>query len=190
MTSLAGRLRHLREHVEQGKLQKLILLRDPRTPISPGAKATQKHLDELRKHDAEYHRPSVEALAALEVLRSLLADAQSGDLSNGGRTIEVNSVRAWLVQNLSEPLRDLANLLVTPARIGSFENGSDPDEHLDRLVSLLNERHMAPLEEVAHELNCPADQLRASIQRNPDRIGYLPGPPAVVFEKVPDSAAG
>jgi hypothetical protein len=159
MNALTSRLRRLRESLEQGKLQKLVLLRDSRTPISEGAKKAREHLDELRKQPAVFCRPPVQALAALDALRSLLADAQSGDLATGGRTIGVGSVRDWLAQHLTEPLRELANHLVTPP-LDSCATRAEVDEDLERGLDVLESDHVGELNgaEAGAELDGTAEE--------------------------------
>lgn len=184
MTSLAGRLRRLCADFSKARLEKLILIRDPRTPISEGAKKAREYLAELEKQDAVVCRPSVEILAALDALRTLLSDARSGDLSVEGRTIRIETVRDWLAHHLAEALREFAEQIVTPPQFADF----DGEPELDRVMALLRTRHVGALSDLARELNCEPERLDGSIRRHPDQIGYLPGPPAVVFERVAEGA--
>ena len=86
MTSLAGRLRRLRRQVTESPMDRLVLIRHPRLPISPGAKKTWSYLEDLKGQKATIAGPDTEVLAALEAMRSLLADAKAGDLANRGKT--------------------------------------------------------------------------------------------------------
>lgn len=108
MTSLAARLRRLREQQAQGNLRRLILIRDPRTPIGAQAAKANEYLDELRAAGAIFHQPSPELLAALDAFASLLSDAQSGDLSAGGDTVPARTVRDWLAAHLAPELARFA----------------------------------------------------------------------------------
>ena len=54
---------------------------------------------------------SAEALAALAAVRSLLADADSGDLSHNGETVTRKSVEQWLSTRMPAPLADLVDQL-------------------------------------------------------------------------------
>ena len=180
MKSLAGRLRRLNAELPNAGVEKLVLIRDARTPISQGARKARDYLDALEKKDAVLCRPSAETLAALDALRSLLADASSGDLSSAGRTIRIETVREWLVQNLAEPLREFADQLVAPPRPDDFSGETE----IDQLITALQSRHVAAVDDLARELDCDADRLDASVREHPERVGYLAGPPLVVFEHV------
>jgi hypothetical protein len=81
MTSLAGRLRRLREAVgPRLPPSSLVLVRHPTLPLPKTARRTQQYLDELSRQGARFLQPSEEAFAALAVLREMLAEAQAGDL--------------------------------------------------------------------------------------------------------------
>ena len=90
--SLVKKLDRLNAQLNEGRLEKLVLLRDGRTPIGANAVKTRTLRDELLRKGARWVEPSVEALAALDALRRLLADAQSGDLANHGDTVELRFV--------------------------------------------------------------------------------------------------
>src|SRR5262249_45189108 len=96
MRSLAAKLRRLGDLPRTAKPARLVLLRDARLPISAGAQKSRKYLDELAKQGARLLRPTAEALAALEALRSLLSDAKAGDLAHRGETIGPRTVEEWL----------------------------------------------------------------------------------------------
>lgn len=49
--------------------------------------------------------PSVDVLAALDVIRSLLSDAKSGDLACDGTTIDVRTLNDWLATHLPKDVR-------------------------------------------------------------------------------------
>ena len=113
MTSLAGRLRRLKTQREAAHLQKLVLIRDARTPLSGTAKRAQQYLKELQSGDAVFYRPSAEVLAALDALCRLISDADSGDLAVAGRTLAPATVRQWLAEHLACPLVDLRDALLS-----------------------------------------------------------------------------
>jgi hypothetical protein len=60
---------------------RLLILRDARNGIGVGAKKTRERVAELEKAGARLLPVTPEALAALEAISSLLADARSGDLT-------------------------------------------------------------------------------------------------------------
>ena len=102
--ALVNRLRRIGDNWDSSYGPRLILVRDTRLGIGAGAKASQDRLDQLNHRKAEFISISAEALAALDAVRSLLADAESGDLSHNGETIPRKAVEQWLAANLPAPL--------------------------------------------------------------------------------------
>ena len=84
-----------------------IVIRHVALEISAGARKTREYLDELTRLGCRFVQPDVEALAALEALRSLISDARSGDLSARGETLEPTEVAQWLVTRTSAALLPL-----------------------------------------------------------------------------------
>jgi len=116
MNSLAARLKRLKNQVSQRRLDRLVLLRESRIPLSPSAKAARQYLEELEQQRAVCVFPAVEALAALDALRELLSDAKSGDLAFHGDTISPQTVEQWLAAHLEESLDNFAEeILGKPA---------------------------------------------------------------------------
>jgi hypothetical protein len=109
MTSLAARLKRLKGQLAQQRLQRLVLVRESRVPVSPGAKAARQYLEELEQQGAVSVSPALEVLAALDVLRELLSDAKSGDLDCQGEAVSPQMVEDWLIAHLSDGLRDFAD---------------------------------------------------------------------------------
>ncbi len=107
MTGLAGRLRRLREQLDQRKLVKLVLLRDSRLTISAGAKRAREYLDDLTGREARLLQPRPESLAALDALRGLLSEARSGDLSHAGEAVAPATLEDWLARHLPASLQEL-----------------------------------------------------------------------------------
>jgi hypothetical protein len=184
MTSLAGRFRRLRKvaDAKEGP-EKLVLLRDVRLPISPGAKKTREHLDELKQQGVCELRPSAEVLAALQALCSLLSDAKAGNLAHNGEPLEPKTVQDWLAAHLPRDLQDLLGELLAPPDIAGREEPED--DRFDRLVELIEVRHVMAVEEAATELGEPLAALEGCIRRNIQHLGSLSGPPAVLFQLVP-----
>ncbi len=123
MNSLAARLKRLKGQVALRRLDRLVLLRDSRIPISTGAKAARQHLEALEQQHVLSVIPTVEALAALDALRELLSDAKSGDLACRGMAVVPQTVEEWLTPHLPNSLRDFGEeilgkpVLVRPVSI-------------------------------------------------------------------------
>lgn len=115
MNSLRALLeRLLNQHVPQ-RLQRLVLLRDERLPISPTAKVTRKNLEELERQQAMMLLTSADVLAELDAVRRLWSDASSGDLDHEGQTVTVQELGRELPALFSAALRDFAERLFGPA---------------------------------------------------------------------------
>ncbi len=114
MNSLAARLRRLGGSAPNGRAARLVLLRDPRLAVSRTARATRRYLDDLTRAGARVVRPSIEALQALEALRTLLADARSGDLTRDGAPISPQTVQDWITQSMPASLQELAENIAGP----------------------------------------------------------------------------
>ncbi|MFH0789044.1 MAG: hypothetical protein V2B13_15715, partial [Pseudomonadota bacterium] len=178
MTSLATRLKRLIEDHKKGKFQQLVLIRDPRRPVKPTAKKTNEYLNGLKELGVHMIHPPVEVLAALDALRSLLSEAKAGDLAHGGRTIEPDTLRKWLAENIPPSLQDFMEDLAT--------KGEDdfPDE---ALLALLEEHPLVTLTEAAARTKQPPQSLEVWVRRNPGLVGFLNGPPRLLFQIVPDT---
>lgn len=163
--------------------EKLVLVRDPRTPITKRAHGVREQRDNLeQKCDAVWWEPSYEVLAALQALRSLWSDSQSGDLSYDGATFTVSTVREWLMQNLPRVLIDVQEMLVRPpVLIDSFRIER---ERLDRVKEELSKAFLMSVADAAKSVGCTEDELQAAVEAHEDVFGLLAGPPAVVFQRV------
>lgn len=181
MKSLAARLRQLAQGGEAVAGLRLRVVRDPRLAITKAAKRTHEYLAELEKKGARVVQPSVEALAALEALRSLLSDARAGDLAAGGEGVGEATVSAWLARNLDDALVDLCDALEGGARV------AEPAEEtlLRDLDELMLRRFVVALDAAAGEIGRSGGDVLTAARRHPDRIGVLEGPPVVLFVHVP-----
>jgi len=178
MTSLASRLKRLLEGLKKGKFQKLILMRDPRWPIKSTAKKTNEYLAELKKLGVRMIHPPVEVLAAVDALRALLSETKAGDLAHRGQTIEPDTLRKWLAENISPALQDFIEDLATPGEDGF---------PVEALLGLLEEHPLLKLTEVAAQIEQPPQSLEDWVRKHPGLVGFLNGPPALLFQIVPDS---
>ena len=184
MTSLAGRLRRLREATGQRlPASSLVLVRHPTLPLPKTAKRTKQYIDELTRAGARFLQPSEEAFAALAVLREMLAEAQAGDLHCRGETLAPEAVRAWLSTHLSPELRELAEELfgTTPLAAG------DPDLWLRQaLLEFLEEHLIAKLADAAVNLGESEARLAGCALRFPEQFRLLEGVTPVVYRYVPE----
>jgi len=180
MTSLAFQLKRLSEGMKKGRHPNLILIRDPRLAIKPTAQKTHEYLAELKKQGARMLHPSVEVLAALDALRSLLAEAKAGDLDCQGRTIGPDTLRKWLEENIPPALQDFMENL-------SASNPEEDDFPSEALLALTEEQSLIALSEAAKQIGRPALSLESWVRRNPGLVGLLNGPPAIIFQIVPDT---
>jgi hypothetical protein len=151
-------------------------------PIGRYAHATRRYLDDLTKAGARLVRPSLEALQALEALRTLLADARAGDLNQNGSPINPQTVQDWVAQHMPPCLTRLLE------EITGSEVVSDPDPQLrEDLLELLETRCLVPLEEAARDLQLQPAVLRKLVEVSPELAGILDGPPPVLYRQVAPS---
>lgn len=113
MTSLGARLKRLKTQWATGRLQRLVIVRDDRVPLSASAKKARQTLEELEQQGVAVLHPTVEVLAALDALRDLLSDAKSGNLAGSEGTITPQTVEAWLSTHLPPGLRALLAEILT-----------------------------------------------------------------------------
>ena len=173
---LVNRFRKLGEKWDSSYTPRLILLRDARLGIGASAKASQQRLDELTTRRAELVTVSPEALSALESIRGLLADADSGDLSHNGEAVDRKTVEKWLSSHLPGPLADL---------VDQFKGqGSRRSEIFPALTAFLNERKIASMEEAARELRVGLQEVADCAHQNPREFAVIDGNSAVLFQPI------
>ena len=195
MTSLAGRLRRLRDQIgeevlEDSTREKFILLRDARLPIGTHARKTREHREQLLARGFQWVNASSEMIAALDALRGLISDTKAGDLSCNGESISISSVQEWLMANLDRKLSPLRELLdeILPENSGFND---DDFEICDDLNELLHNHHLVSVTDAAFRLGCDEARIESLARLHPERFGLLNGPPAVLFQltlQAPDSA--
>lgn len=183
MNSRAAQLKRLKQQFALRRLDRLVLVCDTRVPLTQNAKAARQYLDELQQQQAVVVFPSVEALAALDALRELLSDAKSGGLAYQGEVLSPQTVGEWLQGNLPDVLRDFADEV-----LGTQTNGANGQAADASLIAALHEflttTPLAPLEEAAHTLQRPVDELADVVQRHPEYFRLLGQPPALLFRAV------
>lgn len=157
------------------RLQKLVILRDERTPVSKTATKTREFLDSLEKNDAQFLQVHPEALAALDALRELLGDSQSGDLDFEGKAIAPATVRQWLRANLPGSLKELADVLLTPADV-------DGDSSIvGRLQERLLDRFVISAEDAAKDLDVNPMEIVEVARGRADLFGVIDGERTAIF---------
>ncbi|MBN1107022.1 MAG: hypothetical protein JXL84_26700, partial [Deltaproteobacteria bacterium] len=181
MRSLGARLKRLRDWHARNREVKLVIIRDQRLPIGRSAVVTKSHLQSLRAKGAVIIQPDPVTLAALQALRSILSDAMSGDLHDGTNTLVPATVREWLSQNLESSLAAFFGEIV-----GASEGPSEPDSDLmSSVLEVLKRRRIMSLDDLAREANQPASMIVELAKTHPGRIGWLEGPPPVLFDYRP-----
>jgi hypothetical protein len=180
MTSLAGRLRRLKDQLPE--LTRLVVVRDGRVPLSSTAKRARTYLEELEREGARVVHPTAEALAALDALRALLSDAKSGDLDCHGDSVAPRTVEEWLRAHLPAGLGDLVDEIFVEASDAAAAQADARD--VETLNTLLAENPVLDLAEAAEKLQRSPDELAAMIRRHPGQLGLLGEPPSVLFRVV------
>lgn len=177
--SLAPRLKKLLGTVPRNDGARLVVLRDPRHPLSKNALKTREHLGALREKGVALVEPTVEALAALAALNDILADAASGDLANDGAPLSKSAVLDWLrtvhSELLLEPVQELVEELLSTEAKGQGREDED-------LAALLAEERALSLEGAAERLGVPLARLLQTARKRSDRFLLLEGPPEVIVD--------
>jgi len=181
MRGLAARLKRLTDWRSRNKRSELVLIRDGRLPIGRTAVVTRSRLESLVEKGVSLCQPDVETLAALQALRSLISDARSGDLHDGGEAISPKTVEEWLFQNLDNGLTAFFGQIV-----GASETPEETDSELmNNILDILKKRKVISLEKLAEEIHQTVPLIEQIVKRHPGRIGWLQGPPAVLFDYRP-----
>lgn len=178
MNSIGARFKRLNTQFTPEKLARLVVVRDARVPLTKGAKAASQGLGQLVDKGAVIAERSVEVFAALDALRAILSEAKAGDLAQDGRTVSPQSVEEWLKRHLPDSLREFVDDVTGHS---SAHATSTDILQLEALSTLLAERPVIPLEEAIAALKQPLAAITAIIERHPDRVRLLAGPPAVIF---------
>jgi hypothetical protein len=174
---LVNRFRKLGEKWDKASMPRLILLRDARLGISPNAKTTFQRLDELRERKAQLVNVSPEALAALDALRGLLADADAGDLSHNGESVSRKRLEEWIANHLPDPVADLID------EMRGARPGSAP-AIFPLLTEFLNEHKIVSTEDAARELKIGIKEVVECARQNPQQFGIIDGHRPVLFQPV------
>lgn len=193
--SLPARLRRiLQEPLEPG--EERVVLRSADLPIPKTSRRAREYWNAIEHHEASDEtgrkrlrtlRVSPEAVAMLEAVRLLLADARAGDLTADGRTIPVATVEAWVRDQLLEPIEEL--LAGVEHGAGEAAEGRpavaiETQELRDAVLETLQERYLLRLDELATVVGGTAEEIAGIVRDEPDVFGRLGDAPAVVYHRV------
>jgi hypothetical protein len=184
MTSLASRFKRLTHQIKTEDFDHIVLIRHPHLPISSGAKKARKYFETLKMHRTRIIYPYPETLAALDALQSLMADAKAGDLACGGKTINENSMTRWIKETMDGPVWDFLCDVISVTQPRKTDHS---DLFMD-LNELLQKEQVIKLDDSAIQLGADLDQLDDLIRKCSGQIGYLAGPPPVIFQFIPATA--
>ncbi len=155
----------------------LVILRDARNGIGVSAVKTRAAVERLEKAGARLVSVKPEALAVLEAISRLLANARSGDLTYKGESVPAATVEEWLRSTMppavDELLDEMGGAHYTP-----------PDELAGMLMDLLSKAKVIPLEDAAAQVGRTADEIDACARRNPSLMGLAGGTRRVLFRIV------
>ncbi|HEY3740689.1 MAG TPA: AAA family ATPase [Bryobacteraceae bacterium] len=157
----------------------LVLIRDARLTVGSNLQKAREILDRLRGRGALLVQPSAEALGALEALRSLHGNAQSGNLVHRGNTVATGALAEWFSAHPPAVLEDFIEELKPKAA---------KDHFVSDLLDFLAMHSIVKLEEAAQAIRVPQQQLADYARHHPVQLGYLAGPPAVLFRAIPGGA--
>lgn len=176
-----GRWRKLNRILEGWRPEErsLVILTDAFHPVSTTAKRTRELLEELERRGARRLIPSKEALAALDALRRLLGDVESGDQDFEGGTPELAAVEAWVRRNTPPALAQLLEEITRVVR---------PGQLCSALADLLAEEKVLSATRAAEALGADLEELVRCARENRHHFGLLMGAEPVVFEKTPTGA--
>jgi hypothetical protein len=174
MNRLVARLKQIEDALERKTIHRAVLVRDERMGISPAAKVTRARLEQFEKSGNTLLRPSAATYAAIAAARELLATAASGDLAIEGRPISQDDVKAWLLR--ARP----------PAAFGlldTFNDGASDatNEMVEQIRSVLQGAWLMPLAEAAALAGVDVQAATSQLTGGQSLIGFILGPPAVVF---------
>jgi hypothetical protein len=167
-------LKQVGDALDRSKLRRAVIVRDARLPISPTAKVTRSRLQTLEAQGNVVLRPEAAAYAALAAARLLLTEAAAGDLAFEGQTIDTDRVRSWLLAARPAAAFDLLDAIVGEASDAT-------DELIEQLRVALTGHWIAPLDGLIEKLGLDAAATALRLESGQRAIGFIAGPPAVVF---------
>ena len=181
VSSLANQLRRLKDLKPSERHARLVILRDPRLPISKVARATRGYIADLARTGARLIHPSLEALYGLDALRRLMAAAKSGNVTLKGESIRTQTVSEWITSHLPDSLEDFLQEITTSAALPLPRDISNRED----LLELIEQRCVIPVDDAANELSLSGGEILRLLSDSPDLVGLLEGPPQVLYRLVP-----
>jgi hypothetical protein len=175
-TAIAKRLGRILEDKHTHGRQ-IVLVRDARLGFPKTAKVLRERVEKITSEGGILLEVLPEAVAALEALRSLLAEAEAGDLSNNGESIGGEFVERWMGKHMPAELDSILGRLSSPLK-GSEAHDSDLR---GLLADLIAERRVLSVPEAATELGRSQEEIASCARRHADSIGYLEGNPSALF---------
>jgi hypothetical protein len=176
-----------------GLLEERILVRDMRLPIPHTSRRAWEYWQrlagsrELTTGGIQRIRtlcPSPELLASLEAVRTVMSDANAGELECRGRTIPLHAVEAWIRSELRDEQLDglLAEVEHGPARrAATAETIRTPLR--DAVLEQIQRRHLMRVDELARATAVHADEIRRLVTAGEPIFGTLGDPVALVYER-------
>lgn len=179
MTRLSGQLRRLKEQMNSDRIQRLVVLRDSRVPITATAKKAKAYLDDLKSMGAAVVYPTIEVLAALDTLRVLMSDAKSGDLAYRGSTIEPQTLREWLLHHMSQDVSEFVSEILAHSEV--VETPSVNLQILEELMTVMQDQPLLRLDELSTMTQREANEIVSVVQQHMDQFNLIGEPPELVF---------
>jgi hypothetical protein len=177
--SLTPKLKALLAHTPRRDGASVVIVRDPRLPIAKTAVKAREHLAVLQERGTHLLEPTIEALAALDALSSILADSKSGDLANQDSVLDASGVLTWL-----RALRGSLPLEPVEELVSAIFEGEDSIARSDEqdLADLLSHEHLITVDLAAQILGQEPEHLLEVARKATAHCLVLEGPPAVLLD--------
>ncbi|MEI7780819.1 MAG: hypothetical protein WCJ18_02700, partial [Planctomycetota bacterium] len=191
--ALAARLRRIAND-RPTKGEEWVLVRDSNRPIPRTSAKAREYLRAIGEASTtgaggapakRILNPSIEALAALEAIRSLISDSRAGDLDDRGQTIRPDTVEGWIREQL---LDESIERLLAEIEHGDDEVRVEPAgvdaAARDAVLEVVQSSHVIAVDALAEATGLNADTVVAIASADESAFGTLGSPPAVIFERV------
>lgn len=182
MNTMARRLGRILDQSQAPPGYKLVLMREARLGVSKSAQTTRERIHTIRGQGGITVDVVPEAVAALEALRTLLAQAQSGDLAHRGESIGTDFVRSWMTEHLPQSLEQILENVASSGPQGSRR------DLLPELADFLRRSKVASLADAARAVDGSEEEVAACARENSDSIGLVGGTATVLFAIAESSA--
>lgn len=128
--------------------------------------------------------PTVDAIASLAAVRSLVSESRAGDLDSHGETVGPEVVEAWIRTHLRDEALDhlvteiVEGVVGTPATAGPVHRRTR-----DMILEVLQRRHVMPIDDLAAAAGCSGTDARAVLAEDTATFGTLGSPPLLAFDR-------